>query len=95
MLNRKLQGKSVLATLAVAAGVFLLTACTDPKVTRTNYNLIAVGMHYSEVQAILGEPTWCDNMQRPNECRWGNDNKHIHVTFAARRVVNTESKGLN
>ncbi|MCL5254904.1 MAG: DUF3862 domain-containing protein [Gammaproteobacteria bacterium] len=92
---KQFQGKRALTTLAVAATVLFLTACSDPKVTRTNYNLLSVGMHYNEVQAILGEPTWCDNMQRPNECRWGNDNKHIHVTFVARRVVNTESKGLN
>lgn len=79
----------------VALTLLILAACTDNKVTRTNYNLIDVGMHYSQVTAILGEPTWCDDMQRPNECRWGTDDKHIVVTFAARRVVNTESKGLN
>ncbi|MCH8501404.1 MAG: outer membrane protein assembly factor BamE [Aliidiomarina sp.] len=83
-----------MVTIAALA-LLTLAACADNKVTRTNYNLIDVGMHYSQVQAILGEPTWCDDMQRPQECRWGSDDKHILVSFAARRVVNTESKGLN
>lgn len=81
--------------MIAALALLTLAACADNKVTRANYNLIDVGMHYSQVQAILGEPTWCDDMQRPNECRWGTDDKHIVITFAARRVVNTESKGLN
>ncbi|RUO34464.1 hypothetical protein [Aliidiomarina soli] len=72
----------------------LLVACGNPKVTRTNYNLLDVGMHYSEVKHMLGEPDWCDDFDRPNECRWGSEDKYIEVNFAARRVVNTSSAGL-
>lgn len=72
----------------------LLVACGNPKVNRTNYNMIDVGMRYSEVEHMLGSPDWCDNYQRPNECRWGTEQKNIEVTFVARRVVATRSTGL-
>ena len=72
----------------------LVIACGNPKITRSNYNMIDIGMRYSEVEHMLGKPDWCDNYQRPNECRWGDDRKNIEVTFVARRVVNTRSTGL-
>ncbi|MCC5854421.1 MAG: DUF3862 domain-containing protein [Idiomarina sp.] len=82
-------------TLIIAAvAMIILTACGDRKLTRSNYNLIDVGMRYSEVTNILGEPTWCDDMQRPNECMWGKEEKHIKVYFISRRVINTESRGI-
>lgn len=72
----------------------LLVACGNPNVTRSNFNLIDIGMHYSEIRHMLGEPDWCDNYDKPGECRWGDEQKNIHVTFAARRVVNTRATGL-
>lgn len=72
----------------------LLLGCGNPKVNRTNYNMIDIGMRFSEVEHMLGEPDWCDHYQRPNECRWGTESKNIEVTFVARRVVNTKSTGL-
>lgn len=78
----------------IALMTVFLVACGNPKVTRSNYNLIGVGMHYSEVTHMLGQPDWCDNFERPTECRWGSDSKYIHIDFAARRVVNTSSSGL-
>lgn len=80
--------------LAIASCALLLAACGNPNITRSNYNLIGVGMHYSEVRHMLGEPDWCDNYDRPNECRWGDEQKNIEVIFAARRVVNTRATGL-
>lgn len=74
--------------------IAMLVGCGNPKVNRSNYNMIDIGMRYSEVEHMLGTPDWCDNYQRPSECRWGDDRKNIEVTFVARRVVNTRSTGL-
>ncbi|RUO30481.1 hypothetical protein [Aliidiomarina sanyensis] len=84
----------VLIGLLCAVPLLLLSACTDSRVTRSQYNNVDMGMRYSEVVHILGTPTWCDNFDRPNECRWGTDERHVHVTFVARRVVDKQSRGL-
>jgi hypothetical protein len=80
--------------LAITTCALLLAGCGNPNVTRSNYSLIAVGMHYSEVRHMMGEPDWCDNDKSPSECRWGDEDKNIEVTFAARRVVDTRATGL-
>lgn len=72
----------------------LLIACSNPKVTRANYHLVDIGMHLSEVTQILGEPDWCDQPRRPNECRWGDEDKNIEIIFVARRVVDKRATGL-
>lgn len=74
--------------------VILLTACTDRKINRTNYNYIDIGMHYTQVEHHLGEPTWCDDANRPSECRWGTEEKHIHISFVGRRVIDKRSRGI-
>ncbi|EGN76295.1 hypothetical protein A28LD_0027 [Idiomarina sp. A28L] len=87
--------KSLITLLACVGALVVLTACSDSKITRTNFNYIDMGMHFSEVKNMIGEPTWCDNFERPNECRWGTEEKHIYVIFAARRVVDKRSKGID
>lgn len=87
--------KSVFWITALSISLPLLVACTDRKVNRTNFNYIDIGMHYTEVHHHLGEPSWCDIPERPNECRWGNDERYIHISFVGRRVINKESRGLN
>lgn len=87
--------KSLIMLLVSLSAVLFLTACSDSKVNRTNYNYIDMGMHFSAVKQMIGEPTWCDNFDRPNECRWGTEEKHIYVIFAARRVVDKRSKGID
>lgn len=87
--------KSLLVVTVAAATLLLATACSDNKVNRQNYHLLDVGMRFNEVVHILGQPDWCDNFERPTECRWGDDNKNIHIIFVGRRVVSTSSTGLN
>lgn len=84
----------MLKGLLLIVPILMLVGCTDSKVTRSQYNNVDMGMRYSEVVHILGTPTWCDNFDRPNECRWGTDERHVHVTFVARRVVDKQSRGL-
>ncbi|MCC5879541.1 MAG: DUF3862 domain-containing protein [Idiomarina sp.] len=81
-------------TITLLIVALLLIGCGNPKVNRTNYHMIDVGMRLSELEHMLGQPDWCDDYQRPTECRWGTDDKHIEVTFVARRVVATKSTGL-
>ncbi|WP_221931482.1 hypothetical protein [Aliidiomarina halalkaliphila] len=82
----------MVATLCMAT--IAITGCSDPKVNRTNFNHIDIGMRYAEVHHMLGAPTWCDDYDRPKECRWGTEERHIYVVFVARRVVDKQSKGL-
>ncbi|WP_194757540.1 hypothetical protein [Aliidiomarina indica] len=92
---RQSKGFSFFATVTtLCAFIFVLSACSDPKVNRTNFNHIDIGMRYAEVQHMLGTPTWCDDYDRPKECRWGTEDKHIYVVFVARRVVDKQSRGL-
>lgn len=86
--------KKLICATGVMALMLTLAACSDQRVNRSNYNLLDVGMHYQEVQHMLGEPTWCDDFRRPHECRWGTEERHIEVIFVARRVVATSQQGL-
>lgn len=81
-------------TITLLIVVLLLAGCGNPKVTRTNYHMVDVGMRLSEVEHMLGQPDWCDDFQRPTKCRWGTESKNIEVTFVAKSVVATESTGL-
>lgn len=94
MYQGKVLPKLPIKLMFLMAGAILLAACSDNKINRTNYNYIDIGMHYTQVQHHLGEPTWCDDPNRPTECRWGTDDKHIHITFVARRVVDKRSRGI-
>lgn len=72
----------------------LLIACGNSRVNHSNYVLVDTGMHYNEIKHMLGEPDWCDDRERPRECRWGNERKNIEINFVARRVVAKQSTGL-
>ncbi len=70
-------------TLAVVA--LLAAGCS--KLTAENYAKVKMGMTYSEVTAILGAPASCDEAAGFKSCRWGDDQRHATVRFAADKVI--------
>jgi len=70
----------------------LMTACS--KVNNENYDAIETGMDYSEIEALLGNPTECDEIFGMKQCKWGDYNKNIDVKFIADKVSIFSKKGL-
>lgn len=77
--------------LAVATLV-LLAACG--KLNKENYQQIEVGMDYSEIESLLGNPAECDETLGMKQCVWGGDEKNISVKFVADKVTIYSQKGL-
>lgn len=73
-----------LATLAIS-GV-LLCACGS-RVSLDNYNKLKTGQSYSEVKAILGEATNCDELLGIRTCAWGDEKRGINANFVADKVL--------
>lgn len=78
--------------IIIASLLFTLAACS--KVTPENYRRIQVGMEYSGVTAILGEPSRCDSVLTVKTCDWGSKNRLITVRFVGDKVVFFSSKGI-
>ncbi|MGB1297474.1 MAG: DUF3862 domain-containing protein [Psychrobium sp.] len=78
--------------LLIAGAVFLLAACG--KINKENYDALAVGMDYTEVESLLGNPAECDETLGMKQCQWGDDNKGINVKFVADKVTIYSQKGL-
>ncbi|MCK0510975.1 outer membrane protein assembly factor BamE domain-containing protein [Aromatoleum buckelii] len=76
-----------LAALCVAA-----TACS--KVTVENYDKIRVGMTYEEVKQLLGAPNHCSDVMTVKSCTWGDEKRHVQVSFVADQVVLFSSENL-
>ena len=74
--------------------VLLMVGCSNSRITQENYGKIEVGMKYSEVVAILGEPTNCSSVFSATNCIWGNATRSIDVSLIADQVVFLSSKGL-
>lgn len=81
--------KQILIAVATLA---LLTACG--KINNENYQKIEVGMDYSDVEALLGNPAECDATLGMKQCTWGADEKNINVKFVADKVTIYSKKGL-
>ncbi len=64
------------------------------KVTRENYDKIEMGMEYTQVVSLIGEPDSCDAAFGTKSCIWGNDAKNISVKFAGDVVVLPSMTGL-
>lgn len=79
----------VLATLALCAS---LTACE--RVTSENYDKLEVGMPYSEVVEILGEPAECTAVVNTKSCRWGKEGKYIDAKIVGESVIFLTAKGV-
>jgi hypothetical protein len=74
------------------AALLLVAACS--KLTVENYDRLKAGLTFAEVKQLLGEPTRCDEAVGLRKCVWGDDARHITVSFAADRVVVFAGKGL-
>jgi len=78
--------------LVVLSTVLLLAACG--KINKENYETITLGMDYSEIETLLGNPTECDETLGMKQCQWGDESKYINVKFVASKVTIYSKKGL-
>ncbi len=67
--------------------ILILTVLGCSRLTPENYDKLKVGMPYSEVKAILGDPTSCNVLVGFKSCRWGDEKRHVEIRFAADAVV--------
>ena len=74
--------------------VFFLATIGCSKLNQKNYDQLKVGMSYGEVVALLGEADTCDGAMGIKNCTWGNDEKHVKVSFAGNKVIIFSGKGL-
>lgn len=75
--------------IAVALAI---TACS--KLTPENYSKVKVGMEYSEVVKIIGEPNGCSAVLNAQNCQWKDGDKEVEIKFVADKVVFVSGKGL-
>ena len=81
-----------LAILAISG--ILLCACGS-RVNLDNYNKLKTGQSYSEVKAILGEATNCDEMLGIRICVWGDEKRGINVNLVSDKVLLLSAHNLN
>jgi Domain of Unknown Function with PDB structure (DUF3862) len=88
--------KRLVAASLLGAFLLLLSACS--KATQENYDKLTMGMKYSEVIEILGEPDSCKELMQIKQCVWGdasNENgPSISINFVGNNVVLFSSTGL-
>ncbi len=70
----------------------LLAACS--KVTMENYDRLKVGMTFSEVKQLLGDPAKCDEVIGVRSCEWGEASRQIKINFVGDRLVLHSATGL-
>jgi len=70
----------------------ILTGCGN--LSKANYDKLKVGMTYDEVVAILGKPDDCSEALFARNCTWGNESKHITVSFIGDKVMLYASKNV-
>ena len=71
--------------LTLLSLALLLAACS--KLTVENYDKIKVGMPYQEVKQLLGPPAKCGDVLGVKHCTWGDEQRHIDVSFIGDQVV--------
>ena len=74
------------------AFLFLMMGCS--KLTTENYDQLEVGMSKERVETILGEADECGGAIGIKNCKWGNEDKYIKVSFAGDKVVVFSGHGL-
>jgi hypothetical protein len=91
------------AVLFVAVLTLSLTGCGDSKITKSNYDLIEIGMKEAAVEAILGKgviPTntkWAKGDSPPGAAtikRWQEGTKQITIEFSNGNVWRKNQNGL-
>ncbi len=91
MTMKKLVAMVAVLSILMFTGL-MLAGCG--KLSRDNFDRVKVGMDYSEVVSILGQPDKCDAAMGTKNCVWGNDTKNITVKFIADKVAIPTMKGL-
>jgi len=81
-----------LSILVLLFSLLLATGCGT--LTRENYNKLKVGMDYSEVVSILGNPDNCSEVLGAKSCIWGKEEKNITVAFLADKTMIFTSTGI-
>lgn len=72
--------------------LFVLISCT--KLTIANYNKLKVGMDYSKVVELLGEPKVCSAVLTAKDCTWGDEKRSIKIQMIADKVIFLSAKGI-
>ena len=75
-------------------GMFLIGCETQSPINQENYSRIEVGMSYSDVVALLGEPDECASARLTESCTWEEEEKRITVNFVNEKVYLFSSSGL-
>jgi len=84
--------KLKLFLLALFTILFFTSGCS--KVTKENYEKLELGMEYSEVTALLGNPKSCTESVVVKSCLWGNETQNIKVNFLGDQIVVISNTGL-
>ena len=84
--------QAVFKLILGVAVVLAVAACS--KLTPENYSKVKVGMEYSEVVKIIGEPNGCSAVLNAQNCQWKDGDKEVQVKFVADKVVFVSGKGL-
>ena len=59
-----------------------------------NYEKLEMGMEYSKVTALLGNPNSCTEAVVVKSCFWGNETQNIKVNLLNDLIVVISSTGL-
>lgn len=81
--------KMIIVTILLG---LVLAGCS--KLTQENYDRVKVGMDFSEVVEIIGQPDQCDAALGTKSCTWGSEKKYINIKFVADKVAIPTMKGL-
>ncbi len=79
-------------SFALLITLVLVAACS--KMTVENYDRLKVGMTFSEVKQLLGDPAKCDEVFGVRSCEWGDASRQIKINFAGDRLVLHSATGL-
>ena len=79
------QGKPVMKLLGALSLALLLAACG--KLNVENYDKLKSGMSYEEVKRILGPPAKCSDVLGVKQCSWGDETRHVDVSFIGDQVL--------
>jgi hypothetical protein len=71
-----------------------LLAIGCSKLTTENYDKLRIGMNHDEVVSLFGKAEKCNGAIGIKNCMWGNEQKHVKVSFAGDKVVVFSGNGL-
>jgi hypothetical protein len=78
--------------LAITALSLTLAGCGG--LNKENYDKLTVGMKFEEVTDVMGSPESCSETLGTKRCIWGDEEKHIKVSFIADNATFFSNKGL-